>query len=57
MSPFKTLTFANPGAFFLLLLIPLLVAWYIYRQKRYTADMQISTGEGFAGVGRNLRFY
>ena len=54
---FKTLTFGNPGFLFLLLVIPVLVAWYFYRKKRYTADLQVSTTEGFARVGRNLKFY
>ncbi|MEI7500773.1 MAG: VWA domain-containing protein [Bacteroidota bacterium] len=54
---FKSLTFGNPGFLFLLLVIPVLAAWYFYRRKRYTADLQVSTIEGFAMVGRNLKFY
>ncbi|MEI6174312.1 MAG: VWA domain-containing protein [Bacteroidota bacterium] len=54
---FKTLTFGNPDFLFLLLAIPLLAAWYFYRKKRYTADLQVSTIEGFAKVGKNLKFY
>jgi len=54
---FKSLTFGNPGFLFFLLVIPLLIAWYFYRNKRQSADLQISTAEGFATVGRNLRFY
>jgi Ca-activated chloride channel family protein len=54
---FKPLTFGNPGFLFLLLVIPLLVVWYFYRRKRYTADLQVSTTEGFKQVGRNLKFY
>ena len=54
---FKTLTFGNPDFLFLLLAIPLLAAWYFYRKKRYTADLQVSTLEGFAKVGKNLKFY
>jgi Ca-activated chloride channel family protein len=53
----KTLTFSNPGYLLLLLVIPLLVVWYFYRRKRNTADLQISTIEGFAQVGHNLKFY
>jgi len=53
----KPLTFGNPGFLFLLLIIPLLVVWYFYRRKKNTADLQISTTEGFAQVGRNLKFY
>jgi len=54
---FKTLTFGNPDFLFLLLAIPLLAAWYFYRKKRFTADLQVSTIEGFAKVGKNLKFY
>ena len=53
----KPLTFGNPGFLLLLLVIPLLVFWLYYRRKKYTADMQISSIEGFAQVGRNLKFY
>jgi Ca-activated chloride channel family protein len=34
-----------------------LVAWYFYRRKKYSADLQISTLAGFETVGRNLKFY
>ncbi|MFZ4563512.1 MAG: vWA domain-containing protein [Bacteroidales bacterium] len=51
------MTFGNPDFLFLLLAIPLLAAWYFYRKKRYTADLQVSTIEGFAKVGKNLKFY
>ena len=54
---FKTLTFGNPGFLFLLLVIPALVAWHFYRRKRDQADLQLSTLEGFATVGRNFRLY
>ncbi|MEI7723848.1 MAG: VWA domain-containing protein [Bacteroidota bacterium] len=53
----KSLTFGNPGFLLLLLVIPMLAGWYFYRRKKYTADLQISTAEGFAQVGRNLKFY
>lgn len=53
----KHLTFGNPGYLFLLLVIPLLAVWYFYRRNKNTADLQISTIEGFAQVGRNLKFY
>jgi Ca-activated chloride channel family protein len=54
---FKSLTFGNPDFLFLLIVIPVLAAWYFYRKKRYTADLRVSTIEGFARVGRNLKFY
>ena len=54
---YKSLSFSNPGFLFLLLIIPVLIAWYFYRRKKQTADLQVSSIEGFAKVGRNLKFY
>ena len=54
---YKSLSFGNPGFLFLLLIIPVLIAWYFYRRKKQTADLQVSSIEGFAKVGRNLKFY
>jgi len=53
----KPVTFGNPGFLFLLLVIPLLVAWYFYRRKKYNADLQFSSTEGIAQAGRNLKIY
>ena len=53
----KPLTFCNPGFLYLLLFIPVLAAWYFYRRNRHTADLQVSSLEGFATVGKNLKFY
>ncbi len=53
----KSLTFGNPGFLFLLLAIPVLAAWYFYRVRKQTADLQVSSIEAFAKVGRNLKFY
>jgi Ca-activated chloride channel family protein len=53
----KSLTFGNPGFLFLLVVIPLLIVWYFYRRRKYTADLQMSTTEGFAQVGRSFRVY
>jgi Ca-activated chloride channel family protein len=57
MTVLKEITFGNPGFLFLLLLIPALIAWYFYRQKRVTADLQVSSTEGFTGMTRSLRIY
>jgi Ca-activated chloride channel homolog len=53
----KPITFGNPDFLFLLLVIPLLVAWYFYRRRKYNADLQVSSIEGFASVGRNLKYF
>ncbi|MFH1296328.1 MAG: VWA domain-containing protein [Bacteroidota bacterium] len=49
------LTFANPGFLFLLLIIPLLIAWYFFRYRRNHAEIQVSTTDGFEGKGRNMK--
>jgi Ca-activated chloride channel homolog len=54
---FKPLTFGNPGFLYLLLVIPVLAAWYFYRRKKHTADLLLSSTAGFAQVGHNLKFY
>ena len=53
----KGITFAYPHFFYLLLLIPLLVAWYFYRQKMNNPDIRVSTTSGFEGVKKGIRLY
>ena len=52
---FNGITFANPGFLFLLLVIPVLIAWYFYRYRKNHADIQVSTTDGFEGKGMSLR--
>jgi Ca-activated chloride channel family protein len=54
---FKGITFASPDYFYLLLLIPVLVAWYFYRQKKNNTDIQVSSTAGFDGVKKGIRLY
>ena len=53
----KGITFAQPNYLFFLLLIPVLVAWYFYRQKKNNADIRVSSTAGFDGVKKSLRLY
>ena len=53
----KGITFASPGYFYLLLIIPALVAWYFYRQRINNADIQVSGTAGFEGVKKGIRLY
>ena len=39
--------YVNPQFFWLLLLLPLLVLWYIWKGKKQTADLRISSLKGF----------
>ncbi len=44
---FHNITFANPGWFWLLLVIPPLVLWYILKRHQQTAPLKISSLNGF----------
>jgi len=54
---FKGITFASPEYFYLLILIPVLVAWYLYRQKLNNPYIRVSSTTGFEGVKKGLRLY
>ncbi len=49
------ITFGNPAFLFLLVLIPGLVVWYFYRRRKNSADLQVSSTEGFDRSFWNLR--
>lgn len=51
------LVFAHPNLLYLLLAIPLLVAWYIFRQRDPDASIQLSTIKGFSEVTPSPRVY
>lgn len=43
----KEITFHNPEFLFLLVLVPLLAAWYFYRRRINQAELQVSGSEAF----------
>jgi Ca-activated chloride channel family protein len=49
------LQFAHPGYFYLLLLIPAAVIWYIYRHNRVQGDLQIPEISPFSKIRRGPR--
>jgi Ca-activated chloride channel family protein len=51
MSWFKGIEFAHPGFFWLLIIIPLMAAWYIWKQRQLQGNLSVPTLKGFA-VGR-----
>jgi Ca-activated chloride channel family protein len=51
------LVFAHPKLLYLLLLIPLMLAWYIFRQKDSKASLQMSSLKGFTKAPSTLRVY
>jgi Ca-activated chloride channel homolog len=42
----KDIIFANPEWFYLFIIIPLLIVWYIFRYKHNQPDLKVSSGEG-----------
>ena len=44
----KNITFANPDFFWLFLLLPFAILWYIFKQKEETASLRISSLKGFS---------
>ncbi|MCF8302775.1 MAG: VWA domain-containing protein [Bacteroidales bacterium] len=51
------MTFANPGFLYLLIIIPLMVGWYIWRRHRNKAEIQVSTTEVFENTRKSARQY
>jgi len=49
---FENFEFVNPNFFWLLLAIPVLVAWYIWKRNKQTATLKISSIKGFKS-GKN----
>lgn len=43
----KDVTFLHPGFFWLFALLPLAIAWYIWKRKQQTATLKISSLNGF----------
>lgn len=49
--------FANPGFLYLLILLPLLGAWYWYKLLNNNPGFQVSSTSGFSGTRRSWRQY
>jgi Ca-activated chloride channel family protein len=54
---YSDIIFVHPKFLWLLLLIPLLVAWYVLVSNRRRATLQISSIGGLLGVQKGLRYY
>ncbi|SEB05722.1 vWA domain-containing protein [Pedobacter hartonius] len=48
LNVFSQIEFANPGFFWLLLLIPAIVAWYIRREQKLQGSLSVSAVNGFS---------
>ena len=53
---FSNIEFANEGFLYLLVVIPLLVAWYWFRYGRSIPTLQVSSTEVFEKNRRNIRY-
>jgi Ca-activated chloride channel family protein len=49
--------YANPNLLYLMLLIPVFIAWYIFKRNDLSASMQISTLLGFSKAPISFRVY
>jgi len=54
MSLFKSIEFANPALLWLLLLIPVMVAWYIWREQHLYGHLSVSAVKGFSLPGKKF---
>jgi Ca-activated chloride channel family protein len=55
---FENIEFLNKGLFWLLLLLPIALIWYVFKHKKQTAELKISSIKGFkvsASVWPKLR--
>ncbi|WP_424492642.1 vWA domain-containing protein [Salinimicrobium sp. GXAS 041] len=46
---FENFTFEDPQFFWLLLLLPLAIGWYVWKRHQQTAELKISSIKGFQG--------
>jgi Ca-activated chloride channel homolog len=54
---FDELEFAQPQFFYLLLIIPLMIAWYWFKNYRSKAEIRISSTLPFAAARKSLKLY
>lgn len=57
MSFFKGIEFANPEFFWLLILLPLMIGWYIWRSGKLQGTLRMSTVTGFLKVKSRFAFF
>jgi Ca-activated chloride channel homolog len=51
---FSGIEFAHPGFFWLLLIVPLIIAWYIWRQQILQGTLSVSAVKGFSIPTKSL---
>lgn len=53
----KNIEFANPDYFYLLIIIPLMVAWYWFNHQKTNAELQVSSTAVFENTRKSIRQY
>jgi Ca-activated chloride channel homolog len=53
----RQIVFGNPEFLYLLVIIPVLIAWYLIRQRKQNAAIRISSIAPFSGLNKPFRFY
>lgn len=54
---FNDITFANKELLWLLLAIPVIAAWYIWKNKSFTAELKVSSISEFEGLKKSYKHY
>lgn len=57
MIKYNDITFANPELLWLLLIIPLLIGWYIWKSNTSKSELTMSTLQGFMGLRIPLKVH
>lgn len=57
MSWFNGIEFAYPGFFWLFIIIPIMIGWYIWKNKVLQGTLSMSTTSGFASGKKNAYYY
>jgi Ca-activated chloride channel family protein len=52
---FKGIEFAHPGFFWLFILIPITIAWYVWRERKLYGYLSVSAVKGFSLPQKSLR--
>ncbi len=52
---FNDITFANKELLWLFLIIPIIIAWYVWKNKLYHAELKVSSIDGFVGIKKSLK--
>jgi Ca-activated chloride channel family protein len=58
MSWFSGIEFAYPGFFWLFIIIPLMIGWYVWKNKKLQGTLSMSSTKGFAsGIKNSYRIF